>query len=131
MLVVIAFSTQRELISIFSISNIFILNIIEWKNSKYVAKRNSVFGHFPRIRTFWTFLTHCIQSLCIQNSVKHVIWRFPQEELTRSSQPEVFLINIFWKYVTDLQENTHTEVQTEESCKATLLKSHFGISVLL
>ena len=28
----------------------------------------------------------------------------------RSSRPEVFLKNVFWKYAANLQENTHAEV---------------------
>ena len=36
---------------------------------------------------------------------------------------------VFWKYAANLQENT--EVRFQQSCKATLLKSHFGMGVLL
>ena len=38
---------------------------------------------------------------------------------------------VLWKYAANLQENTHAEVQFQRSCFATLLKSHFGMSVLL
>ena len=37
---------------------------------------------------------------------------------------------VFWKYAADLQENTHAEMQFQQSCKVTLLKSHFGMDVL-
>ena len=36
---------------------------------------------------------------------------------------------LLWKYAANLQENT--EVRFQQSCKATLLKSHFGMGVLL
>ena len=38
---------------------------------------------------------------------------------------------IFWKYAVNLQENTHAEVWFQYSCFATLLKSHFGMGILL
>ena len=38
---------------------------------------------------------------------------------------------VFWRYAENLQENTHTEVQYQQSCFATLLKSHFRMGVLL
>ena len=34
-------------------------------------------------------------------------------------------------YTENLQENIHAEVSFQQSCKATLLKSHFGLRVLL
>ena len=37
----------------------------------------------------------------------------------------------FWKYATNLQENTHAEMWFQWSYKATLLESHFCIGVLL
>ena len=56
--------------------------------------------------------------------------KFPQKKnsineniIYRSSSPEVF-----WKCALDLQENTHAEMCLN---KATLLKSHFGMGVLL
>ena len=36
---------------------------------------------------------------------------------------------VFSKYATNLQKNTHAEVRFQKSCKAALLKSHFGMSV--
>ena len=41
--------------------------------------------------------------------------------LGKSSHPEVFLVKVFRKYASNLQENAHVER------KATLLKSHFGM----
>ena len=38
---------------------------------------------------------------------------------------------VFWKYAANLQENTHAKVLLQEICFATLLKSHFGMGVLL
>ena len=38
---------------------------------------------------------------------------------------------MFRKYAANLQENTHVEVLFQSSCKATILKSHFSMSVLL
>ena len=38
---------------------------------------------------------------------------------------------LFWKCAANLQESTNDEVQFQQSCKATFLKSHFGIGVLL
>ena len=38
---------------------------------------------------------------------------------------------VFWKYVANLQENTHAEVWFQWSCFATLLKLHFGVGVHL
>ena len=38
---------------------------------------------------------------------------------------------MFWKIAADLQENTHAEVRFQQSCKATIFKSHFGMGVLL
>ena len=37
---------------------------------------------------------------------------------------------MYWKYAANLLKNIHAEVRFQESC-ATLLKSHFGIGVLL
>ena len=49
------------------------------------------------------------------------IVEYPEAALERCSYKKVF-----WKYAANLQENTYAEV-----CLATLLKSHFGIGVLL
>ena len=38
---------------------------------------------------------------------------------------------MFWKYAVSFPENTHAKVQLQWSCKAALLKSHFGIGVIL
>ena len=38
---------------------------------------------------------------------------------------------MFWKYAANLQENTYAEVWFQQICFATLLKSHFGMVVLL
>ena len=38
---------------------------------------------------------------------------------------------VFWKYETRLQENTHAEVRYQWSCFATLLKSYFRMGFLL
>ena len=38
---------------------------------------------------------------------------------------------VLWRYTAYLQENTHAEVRFQYSCFAALLKSHFGIGVLL
>ena len=38
---------------------------------------------------------------------------------------------MFWKYVANLQKNTHAEVWFKWRCKATLLKLHFDMGVLL
>ena len=47
----------------------------------------------------------------------------PQEAaLHRCSYKEVF-----WKHTENLLENTHAEVRFQQSYKATLLKSHFGM----
>ena len=46
----------------------------------------------------------------------------------RSSRPEVFYKKVFWKCTTHLQKNSHAEGW---SCFATLLKSRFGMGVLL
>ena len=43
----------------------------------------------------------------------------------------MFLVKVFWKYEANLEENTHIEVRLQWSCKATLLKPHFGMGVLL
>ena len=51
-LVVIKFSARRELISVFSISNIFILNIIAWKVSKNTDQKKL------RMWTFWIYFTY-------------------------------------------------------------------------
>ena len=40
------------------------------------------------------------------------------ESTSRSSHPEVFLEKVFWKYIANLQENTHAEVWFQQSCKA-------------
>ena len=37
----------------------------------------------------------------------------------------------FQKYPANLQENTHAKVSFQQSCLAVLLKSHFGMGVLL
>ena len=42
-----------------------------------------------------------------------------------------FYKNVFLKYTAKLRENTHAEVQFQQSCKATLLKSHFCIGALI
>ena len=38
---------------------------------------------------------------------------------------------MFWKYAANIQESTYAKVWFQKSCKATLLKSYFGIGVLL
>ena len=38
---------------------------------------------------------------------------------------------VFWKYAANLQGNTHANMWFQESCNATLLKSHFGMGILL
>ena len=52
--------------------------------------------------------------------------QYAEAAIQRCSQEKVF-----WKYVANLQENTHAKVQFQYSCKATLLKSHFDMGVLL
>ena len=42
-------------------------------------------------------------------------------------QPSRGSVNMFWKYLANLRENIHNEVGFQETCKATLLKSHFGM----
>ena len=37
--------------------------------------------------------------------------------------------SISWKYAGNLQENTHAKVRLQYSCKATLLKSCFGMGI--
>ena len=52
----------------------------------------------------------------------------------RSSRPEAVFLgkgNVLWKYAPNLQVNTHVEMRFQQSCKATLLKTHFGVGVLL
>ena len=41
------------------------------------------------------------------------------------------LEKIFWKCAANLQENTHAEVWFQQSCFATLLRSHLGIFFFL
>ena len=41
------------------------------------------------------------------------------------------LEKVFWKQAANLQENTPSEEWFQQRCKATLLKSHFGMGVLL
>ena len=38
---------------------------------------------------------------------------------------------VFWKYAANLQGITHVEVWFQWNCLANLLKSHFGMGVLL
>ena len=38
---------------------------------------------------------------------------------------------MLWKYAANLQGNSHNEAWFQESSKATLLKSHFGMSGVL
>ena len=49
----------------------------------------------------------------------------------RSSRPEVFVRKGVLKTWSKFTENDHAEVQFQLSCFATLLKSYFGIGVLL
>ena len=49
----------------------------------------------------------------------------------RSSPLVVLLGKEFWKCAANLQENAHATVWFQRSCYVTLLKSHFGMSVLL
>ena len=45
------------------------------------------------------------------------------------------LVKVLWKYTANIQENTHVDVRFQQSCFttcfATLLKSNFGMGVLL
>ena len=50
----------------------------------------------------------------------------PEAALHRCSYTKVF-----GKYAADLQENTYAEVRFQQSCLANVLKSHFGMGVLL
>ena len=61
--------------------------------------------------------------LQIFDRVLHVT---PEEALHRCSYKKVF-----WKYTAKLQEITHAEMRFQWSCKATLLKLHFAMGVLL
>ena len=49
----------------------------------------------------------------------------PEETLHRCSYNMLFR-----KYTANLHKNIHVKVRFSESCKATLLKSHFGMSAL-
>ena len=51
--------------------------------------------------------------------------------ITEAATQRCSLEKVFWKYAANLQGNTHAEVWFQQSCKATLLKSHFDIGVLL
>ena len=55
-----------------------------------------------------------------------VILEASEAAIQRCSSEEMF-----WKYAANLQENTYTEMWFQQSCFASLLKSHFGMSVLL
>ena len=44
---------------------------------------------------------------------------------------EWFTQMVIWKYAANLLENNYAEVWYQQSCKANLLKSHFGMGVIL
>ena len=69
--------------------------------------------------------------ICDETNKVRYLFLMMWMSLYRSSHPEVFLSKVFWKYAANLQENTHAEVRFQKSCKATLLKSDFGMGVLL
>ena len=50
--------------------------------------------------------------------------------MTEAAIQRSSLEKVFWKYAANLQENTLAEVWFQESCKATLMKSHFDMGVL-
>ena len=50
--------------------------------------------------------------------------------ITEAAVQKCSLKKVFWKYAASLRENTHAEAWFQKSCKATLLKSYFGMSVL-
>ena len=53
------------------------------------------------------------------------------DELTEAALHSCSYKKALWKYAANVQENTLSEVRFQESCRATLLKSHFGMGVLL
>ena len=66
------------------------------------------------------------------NEIKNVdTFRNMQQRNSEAATRRCFLEKVFWKYAANLQENTHAQKWFQLSCFATLLKSHFGIDVLL
>ena len=53
------------------------------------------------------------------------------DELTEAALHSCSYKKMLWKYAANVQENTLSEVRFQEGCQATLLKSHFGMGVLL
>ena len=76
----------------------------------------------------WNFIFFAVLHV-LQNS--EYTSYLSRKALYKSSRQEVFLGKGFLKICSKLQENIHAEVRFQKSGKANLLKSLFGIGVLL
>ena len=71
------------------------------------------------------------------NRIINFHFSFINWRLTRKMEQTVAAIQrcsvekVFWTCATNSQENTRVKVRFQHSCFATLLKSHFGMGVLL
>ena len=61
----------------------------------------------------------------------YFIYSNDEKRLSEAALQRRYLENVFWKHAGNLQGNTYVEAWFQWSCKATSLKSHFVMSVLL
>ena len=76
------------------------------------------------------------QNIYFQLHIQTIIYiTFPRPAKSFWTSIAVFQVcyykKVFWKYEENLHENTHAKVRFQQSCKATLFKSHFYMGVLM
>ena len=87
-------------------------DITVWKVKTHVQKHKSCF-YFGQISASRKLVRNILQERAVKTRFFYAYFQ------------RCFYKNVFLKYTAKLQENTHAEVQFQQSCKATLVKSHF------
>ena len=89
---------------------------------------------YPLVNISWSSSYPLINSITIPKIIIVVkLWTVKFYELLRSTEAALQRCSckkVFWKYAASIQENTHPEMWFQQSCKTTLLKSHFGMGAL-
>ena len=106
------------------------MNFLQLQFYSWIELYNTLFqNHFPwNLISKISKLTAMLKMSLVGPRSQSDHFRFIKVEpaIQRSSWEKVF-----WKYAANLKENTRVELQFQKSCKANLLKSYFGMSVLL
>ena len=125
-----------------SIRSILPISLYSVQMRENADQNNSEYGTFYAVLAYrkktamqlfnnyvsFKFLQKFLLEICciVVFDISRTWFLFTEPVLQRCSEEKVF-----WKYAVNLQEDTHAEVRFQCSCSANLLKSHFGMGVLL